>query len=111
MDATIKRLRAFFSITNAAFDLLETMFDAADSLDAQLSKMPPKRQLTKEVHDLHKAALKELEKESPDLSVIDGIMFEMERIAQRNALEKQKSILQKFKPGGISSNHGKENEL
>lgn len=110
MDYTIKRLRDFFTVSNAVLELVESIYESSKELNTDLAKLQPQRKLLKEVHELHKAVLNELQKESPNLSAVNAIMKEMELIAERNTMEKQKAIKMKFKPGGFFFNPEKENE-
>ena len=84
MDNTIKTLRTFFRVSNAAFE-----FQNSIQL-ALLGYIVPNK-----MHQLHKLALVEIERETPDLSLIDKLLAEMESTAKQI---KQK---QKFPNGGV----------
>jgi hypothetical protein len=77
MDKKIKTLRTFFRISNIAFDCVMAM-GAAFGGKPSISPM----------HQLHKLALAEIEKETPDLSVIDKLLEEMEKLAEANGKPK-----------------------
>lgn len=64
---TIKTLRTIFKVSNAVFEF-QNSIQLSVSGYISISKM----------HQLHKKALNELEKENPDLSIIDNLMLEME---------------------------------
>jgi len=77
MDNKIKALRTFFRISNAAFE-----FQNSIQLAFGGRIVPSKMQ------ELHKLAFAEIEKEDPDLSLIDNLLAEMESTAKdfdRNA--------------------------
>lgn len=84
MDNKIKTLRAFFRISNAAFE-----FKNAIQLALSGHIVPSK------MHQLHKLALVEIEKENPDLSLIEKLLAEMENTAEQM---KQKP---NFPKGGV----------
>ena len=73
MDKKIETLRTFFRVSNALFESRNS-FQLAISGYTSLSKM----------HQLHKIALNEIEKENPDLSLIDNLLAEMEITAEQN---------------------------
>lgn len=72
MDKKIKTLRTFFRVSNAAFEFQNSMQLALLGY-ISLNKM----------HQLHKLALVEIEKETPDLSLIDKLLAEMEITAEQ----------------------------
>jgi hypothetical protein len=84
MDKEIKTLRTFFRVSNAAFEF-QNSIQLAVSGHITPSKM----------HQLHKLALVEIEKENPDLSLIDKLLIEMESTA------KQMKPKQNFPKGGV----------
>ena len=67
----IKLLRTFFSISNAIFDIEKIV-----QLHLNGIIIPKKMQY------LHKLAMEELEKENPDLEIIDKLLAEMENLAK-----------------------------
>jgi hypothetical protein len=73
MENKIKILRTFFRISNAAFE-----FQNSIQLAIGGHITPNKMQ------QLHKIALVEIEKENPDLSLIDNLLAEMEKTAEVN---------------------------
>jgi len=85
MENKIEVLRTFFRISNAAFD-----FQNSIQLAIGGHITPNKMQ------QLHKLALVEVEKENPDLSLIDSFLLEMERLAEIN---KNKKPLRKDSQG------------
>lgn len=86
MDKNISQLRTFFRVSNAAFEF-QNSIQLAFSGHIAPSKM----------HQLHRLALEEIEKESPDLSKIDNLLEEMESLAELNSQPKPK-----FPKGGVS---------
>lgn len=72
MDKKIKALRTFFRISNAAFEF-QNSIQLAFSGHIAPNKM----------HQLHKLALVEIEKKTPDLSLIDKLLIEMESEAEQ----------------------------
>jgi hypothetical protein len=72
MDKKIKTLRTFFRVSNAVFEF-QNSIQLAFSGRIVLSKM----------QQLHKIALVEIEKETPDLSLIDNLLAEMESTAEQ----------------------------
>ena len=85
MDKKIKTLRMFFRVSNAAFEF-QNSIQMAISGHIAPSKM----------HQLHKLALVEIEKENPDLSIIDNLLEEMEKLAESNSQPKPN-----FPKGGV----------
>ena len=67
----IKLLRTFFSISNEIFDIEKIV-----QLHLNGIIIPKKMQY------LHKLAMEELEKENPDLEIIDKLLAEMENLAK-----------------------------
>lgn len=84
-DNKISQLRTFFRVTNLAFDFGTSVQSAFNGIDT-----PNKMQ------QLHKLALEEIEKENPDLSKIDNLLAEMEKLAEANSQPKPK-----FPKGGF----------
>lgn len=76
MDKKIKTLRTFFRVSNAAFEF-QNSIQLAFSGHIVPSKM----------RQLHKLALVEIEKENPDLSLIDKLLVEMESTAEQMKLK------------------------
>ncbi len=66
MDSKIQSLRSFFKITNAALNISHSL----------LLQINIKAEIT-DTHKLHRAALKELEKDDPDLLKVKSIMLEI----------------------------------
>lgn len=62
-----------FKTTNAVFEFMETM-----QLTYNGNILPNK------MHQLHKMALKEVEKENPDFTLIDSLIAEMENMGKEN---------------------------
>jgi len=73
MDKHIYALRTFFRVSNAAFDFSNSVQSACGGTV-----------VTNEMHELHKIALEEIEKENPDLSKMDELLEEMENLAHRS---------------------------
>lgn len=72
MDNKIKTLRTFFRVSNAAFE-----FQNSIQLAFSGHIVPTKMQ------QLHKMALVEIEKENPDLSLIEKLLADMENTAEQ----------------------------
>ena len=85
MNKRIKQLRIFFRTSNAAFNLVNAINEAFGRPVTQ-----------NEMQELHKLALEEVEKETPDLSKIDKLLLKMENIAE-NTMPKPPT----FPKGGI----------
>jgi len=85
MDETIKLLRIYFRASNAAYRFA----DAIRSLNEKVI-FPNKMQ------SLHKIALIEIEKENPDMNVIDALLLQMKELAKKNSEPKPN-----FEKGGI----------
>jgi hypothetical protein len=86
MKTEIEKLKAFFGVSNAFFEIQNNIQLAMGG-----HVMPNKMQ------QLHKIALVEIEKENPDLSLIDKLLDEMiqENTRLINAeIDKQKKYLQ-----------------
>lgn len=73
MNAAIPHLRTFFRISNATFESVR-LFTVALGGNPTPSKM----------EQLHKLALVEIEKEEPDLTIMDHLLSEMELCAGKN---------------------------
>jgi len=73
MNKTVEKLRTFFKITNAAFDFMQAI-QSATNTPIFANKM----------HQLHKLALIEIEKDAPNLAFIDALLAEMEGLAEIN---------------------------
>lgn len=71
MDKKIYTLRTAFRISTAAFDFANAVQSAFNGVI-----------IPNKMHQLHKIALEEIEKESPDFIKIDGLLAEMERLAE-----------------------------
>jgi len=69
----IEILRTFFRISNAAFEFANTVQLVVNGNEIR-SKM----------YNLHKIALSEIEKENPDILLIDILLAEMEKTAEFN---------------------------
>lgn len=74
MENTIKTLRTVFRASNALFEF-QNSIQLAFSGYTTPSKM----------YQLHKMALNEIEKENPDLTLIDNLLAEMEMTAAKNS--------------------------
>jgi len=83
MDKSILQLRAFFRITTASFTFLNAFQSAFDA------KRSP-NDFQHKLHELHKQALEEVEKENPDLSIIQNLLKQMEALAEQNSLPNHK---------------------
>jgi hypothetical protein len=73
MSNKIQELRTFFRVSNATFDFLNSIKLAFKG------KVIPNK-----MHQLHKIALEEIEKENPDLIKMDNLLAEMESLADSN---------------------------
>ena len=73
MENKIAKLRIFFKITNSTFEFVNNIQLITNGVIIE-NKMQM----------LHKIALNELEKENPDLSIIDNLLNEMSNIAEEN---------------------------
>lgn len=78
LEKKIKVLKTVFKASNLAFEIGEMW-----NTNKEVSNM----------QKLHKLALQELEKETPDLEIVDSLLAEME-------IEADKNKFQKFKKGG-----------
>ncbi len=85
MDKKINHLRTFFRVSNIAFDCVMAMRVAFGG-----------KSIVSPMHQLHKLALIEIEKENPDLSIIDNLLEEMEKLAESNSQPKPN-----FPKGGV----------
>ena len=72
---TILELRTFFQASNATFTYI-----GAIQLALTGKKTDHKMQ------DLHKLALEEIEKENPDMLIIDNLLAQMESLAEMNKI-------------------------
>lgn len=72
----IQTLKRFFKISNAAFEFKNTLL-------AALGHHPHPTAM----EHLHRMALLELEKEEPNAAFLDGLLFQMEQIAEHNKRE------------------------
>lgn len=77
LQKKITELKTFFTLSNAAFDFTATVHSA---FGRKLPVMP--------MHQLHRLALIELEKEKPNIEYIDTLLFQMEQLAEANASKK-----------------------
>ena len=84
MDNIIKTLRTIFRISNAAFEFQNSIQLAI------LGHIVPNK-----MQQLHKLALVEIEKENPDLSLIDKLLAEMKSTAEKREQSP------KFPEGGV----------
>lgn len=75
METKLQQLRAFFKISNAAFEFSHTVRNAFGMKPLPASSM----------HQLHRIALIELEKEEPNLQYVDMLLAQMEQLAEKNA--------------------------
>lgn len=77
-------LRKFFTISNGAFEfqrLIVTTFGHTKPFQ-EVSAMQM----------LHKLALQELEKPEPNDAFLDGLLFQMEKLAEQNAQSGEEKI-------------------
>jgi len=81
MDKKIETLRMFFRVSNAGFEFANAITG---------NKTPNNMQ------QLHKLALEEIEKENPDMAIIDKLLAEMQETAEVNSQPKPN-----FPKGGI----------
>ena len=70
--AKINKLKTFFMITNAAFDMQSVVISAFG-----------KEHNPSEMRQLHKMALDEISKNKPDLKIMDYLLSEMEKRAEK----------------------------
>ena len=70
---TINTLRKFFLISTAAFEFQERIVSILGIFNGR-----------SHMYILHIAALDELNKDKPDLKLIDTLLSEMERLAENN---------------------------
>lgn len=89
---TIETLRKFFRISNAAFDFAELI---AKEL---CSKYTPSV-----IEKLHRKALIEIEKQDPDMTIIDALLAEMEEAATPKPHE--------FERGGVAAPNAPHNAI
>ena len=78
---SINTLRKFFEISTAAFEFQERIVSILGMFNSR-----------SHMHLLHIAALKELNKDNPDLGLIDALLAEMERIAEKNKKESPENL-------------------
>lgn len=69
----IETLKLFFTISNAAFEFQRTTM-------AALGHVPHPTAMEM----LHKMALQELDKPEPNAALLDGLLFQMEQLAEQN---------------------------
>lgn len=79
MNDKLDSLRMFFKITIAAFDMHDAVIRAVGQTPS-INKM----------RLLHVMALDELGKETPDISMIDGLLHQMELLAEQNKINSSK---------------------
>lgn len=72
-DKTLKALRTFFRISNIAFETVNAIVVAVGGVE----KISP-------MHNLHRIALKEIEREQPNMEFIYHLMDLMEVEAKKN---------------------------
>ena len=77
MEKAVILLRNFFRISSAAFNFTNAVNLA---LNGNISPS--------EMQQLHQIALQEIEKLNPDMSKIDNLLAEMERLAELNTKPK-----------------------
>ena len=82
----LDQLRTFFRLSNATFDFVIKVKMACGVVD-----------IGGEMQELHKAALIEVEKEVPDMGVLDSLLEKMQNLAEFKAVNYRK----KFTEGGI----------
>ena len=73
MDNKIQQLRTFFRVTNAVFDFknsIQSIFNPSVTHN--------------NMQILHRIALVEIEKENPNMELIDKLLQEMENLAEIN---------------------------
>lgn len=73
MTKHITQLRIFFRTSNASFDFVRAVMSAFGH------PSPPSY-----IESLHRLALVEIEKESPDMALIDQLLAQMESAAEEN---------------------------
>lgn len=89
----IEQLRVFFRASNAMFDFKSKINEAFGVAD-----------IGSEMQELHRVALIEVEKENPDMVVLDALLDKMEKLAERQAVAKAEKLRpQKFPPGGFTN--------
>ena len=81
MEKRIKHLRIFFRTSTAAFNFINSLNEAFGRTVTQ-----------NEMQELHKLALEEIEKETPDLSKIDKLLLEIETIAENTTPNHQSPV-------------------
>lgn len=69
----ITSIRRFFKISNAAFEMQQTIAEA-------FGKRVPRSYM----HSLHKIALIEINKKDPNMELINKLLIEMENEAEKN---------------------------
>ena len=79
------QLKTFFKISNAAFESKNSI-QSAFNVNITPNKM----------QQLHRLAFEEIEKENPDLLIIDNLLAEMENLAELNSQPKPN-----FPKGGV----------
>lgn len=85
----IEQLRVFFRVSNAAFEFSRS-FKKAFGLPDEVSKM----------EELHVLALSEVEKENPDMAVLDYLLKRMQDLAKQNSYDSRNATKQYFENGG-----------
>jgi hypothetical protein len=68
-----KTLKQFFTVTTASFTMMS-------SVSAAFGHKPQPTAMEM----LHRMALAELEKEEPNSALLDGLLFQMEQLAEQN---------------------------
>lgn len=84
-DKKIESLRTFFRVSNLALDFVDSFV-----------KITGGNVIDNKMKQLHKKGLEEIEKENPDLLVIDNLLLEMQLLAEENNKPKPN-----FPKGGI----------
>lgn len=91
LSLKINQLRIFFNFSVACFDFQRAV--------SNIFKTPNK---LSEMYELHLKAKSELDKENPDLQVVESLLIDMENLAEKNS-KKQYDV------GGIVSKN--QNDL
>lgn len=76
-EKNVETLRKYFQISCAAFNFAEYL---------RLVMAPSERLIPifNKMFELHKLALNELEKEDPDMLIVDNLILEMQNTAEEN---------------------------
>ena len=90
----IETLRKFFRVSNAAFDFAELV---SSNFGAGYIPHP--------MHDLHRSALIEIEKDNPDMTIIELLLAKMELAAESKPEPKH------FERGGVFIRNASDNAI